>query len=149
MGEDWVVSTEDDAGHRGRSALVASAATAALVVGVAAVVVFGPSLLDCSPPSQKALQAQEAFVLRHIPEARDVESGTADCDDNGDGYVYFTTDLTPEAARDAFLADRSCSPYTEDDVDEIAVKCRSRKKMVYLFFSATDEGTTDGALNLS
>jgi len=63
--------------------------------------------------------------------------------------VYFTTDLTPEAARDAFLADRSCSPYTKDDVNENAVSRMSGKSTVYLFFSATEEGTTDGELNLS
>ena len=134
--------------HRGRSALIAFAVVTALLVMAAVVVAVGSDLLSCSPPSQKELKAQEAFVLDVVTDAREVESGTADCDDNGDGYVYFTTDLTPERARDAFLAHQSCSPHTEAD-DEIAVSCTSGKSTVYVFFTATDDGATEGELNLS
>jgi hypothetical protein len=103
---------------------------------------------ECSPPSYDALKAQETFVLDRVTDARDVQSGTSDCDDDGDGHVDFTTDLTPAGARDAFLADQSCSPYTEDG-DELAVSCTSEKSTVYVFFTSNDDGTTQGELNLS
>lgn len=122
---------------------------------VAAVIITGivayssvTDTLECSPRSSNALEAQEAFVLDRVTDARDVRSGAWDCDNHGDGYVYFTSDLTPAVASDAFLADQSCSPYTKD-VDEIAVSCTSGNSTVSVFFTLNDDGTTRGELNLS
>ena len=128
-------------------ALIAAAVALALLAMAAVVVVLAWGEF-CSSPSQEELRAQEAFVRSRLPAARDVESGTADCDDDGDGYVSFTTDLTPTAARDAFLADQLCSPYTERDAG-VAVKCRSGKSTVYVFFDSSRGDATEGELNLS
>lgn len=147
-------TTPDDArtpfsARGGCWALIASAVAVVVLVVAGVAVVLGSNAISCASPSLEALKAQEAFVLTHVVDARDVESGTADCDDNGDGYVNFTTDLTPAGARDAFLADPSCSPYADEGVDQIAVKCRSGRSTVFVFFTATRDGPTEGALNLS
>jgi len=103
-------------------------------------------VLDCSPPSQGELETQRTFVEAHLSDARDFELGAADCDDNGAGYVYFTTGLAPAAAEAAFLADGSCSPYSHEVSGDRGVACTSDGVQVHLFFEAVDGKKTDGEL---
>lgn len=49
-------------------------------------------------------------MREHVRDASSFELGTMACDDNGDGYVNFTTTLELTAARDSFMADRVCPP---------------------------------------
>lgn len=106
-----------------------------------------PDVLNCSPPSDKDLAQQEAFVRAHIADARDVRSGVGDGDDAGRAYVNFTTSLSATAARDLLLTDPSCSSAQQVDGD-ISVQCRSSKKTVDIYFTAnTRDGTTAGERN--
>ena len=124
------------------------------VVLIAAVLIIGAvsyrsvdDTFQCSPPSDAELKSQEAFVRAHVADASDIELGTADCDGYGHGYVSFTTRLTATSARDAVLADRSCSP--DDDAEEAnAVSCTSGKFEVYVVFEAAGTGKTTGELNM-
>ena len=136
-----------------RTSLAALAlAVAFLLVAALIVVVVSSDVFNCSPPSERELKTQETFVRTHLADARDVQSDVADCDDNGDGYVSFTTDLSPTAARDAFLADDSCSRYVMDgdDDDGSAVQCRTGGSMVFVFFNTfRKDDTTAGSLTFS
>ena len=140
--------TSSDQRRDGRRALVAVAIAVGFLVAVPAiVVVVVPDVLSCSPPSDKELVQQEAFVRAHVSDARDVRSGVGDCDDAGRGYVNFTTSLSATAARDVLLTDPSCSGAQEAD-GETSVQCRSSKKTVDVYFTANMRGgTTAGELN--
>lgn len=102
-------------------------------------------VVDCSPPSQRELEAQQAFVEAHVSDASNFELGALDCDDNGAGYVYFTTGLTPAAAEATFLAEGSCS-YSQVASNDRGVVCTSDGVQVQLFFEAVDDKRTDGEL---
>lgn len=96
-----------------------------LVGGVAAYRFVMYEFVECSPPSQGELRTQEAFIRAHLSDVREVELDALDCDDDGVGYVSFATDLTPAAARAAFLADGSCLPGTNTDPSDSGVTCGS------------------------
>ena len=107
-----------------------------------------PDLLGCSSPSQAELESQRAFVQAHLGDAGHFMLGTMDCDDNGVGYVNFTTGLDPASAQAAFLADEACSPYSDDGFDDIAVVCTSHEATVHVFFENAGRKTTQGELYL-
>jgi hypothetical protein len=119
-----------------------------LVVGIFAFRSVEDSILNCSPPSASELQAQQAFVLAHVRDASDIEVCTTDCDDQGGGYVSFTTAMAPQAARNAFLADTSCSTYSGEDSEDIAVSCPAGTFEVYVFFLGVSQGRTSGELTM-
>ena len=45
------------------------------------------------PPSQQEQGRQQAFVLAHLPDAREFEWETSDCDDEGLCVLSYTTAL--------------------------------------------------------
>ena len=109
---------------------------------------FIDSVFDCSPPSQHDMQVQEAFLRSHVTDARGLEWTVADCDDQGEAWLEFSTALTPAAARDAFLTDPSCSPDLGPDADDQGVNCTSGDAEIYVFFEATSVAATSGELTL-
>ena len=124
-------------------ALAISVAFLALAAVIVAVLV--PGVLDCSPPSDEELAQQETFVREHFTDVQDVGSGVGDCDDGGRGYVSFATSLSPAAARDKLLADPACGD--PGDLGDIAVQCRSSKKVVDVFLEQDPrDKTTRGSL---
>ena len=117
-----------------------------LVLAAVIVVVVVSDVLSCSPPSDRELAQQESFVRGHFADARDLRSGVGDCDDDGRGYVKFTTTLSPAAARDSLLTDPACSsPGAE--AGDVAARCRSGTKTVDMFFETDARNdTTAGSL---
>lgn len=125
--------------------VLAVLATGVLVGGVAAYRFVLNDIVNCSPPSQDELRAQEAFVRAHLSNVSDVELGVLDCDDDGAGYVSFTTELSATVARAAFLADRACSLSTDPNGSDVT--CTSAGVPVYLSFEEAGR-LTDGELRV-
>lgn len=120
-----------------------------LLAGLVGLVVLLPMVaFGCSSPSDAELRAQEAFVRTHVSDARDFESGVLDCDDHGDGFVTFTTDLSPTAAGNALLRDAACRATPEDDGGAASLTCAYGDIEVRVFFEHNDSGGTDGQLIL-
>ena len=103
------------------------------------------AIFECSPPTQGELETQQAFVQAHVSDASEFELVAADCDDDGAGYVYFTTELAPRRAQDAFLANVDCSRYSDEGMDDIGVSCASGGIQVSVLFESTN-GKTRGEL---
>lgn len=142
-----------ESGDRRPMALIVVAAIVAPIAIVAFLGIGLPLLSlsyswSCSPPTPAQLETQRTFVLAHLPAAADLEVGHQDCDDQGEGYVDFKTDLTPAAARDRFLSDAACSSYSDQGEDDTAVACISDGFRVYVFFERSHEGHTDGELTM-
>lgn len=149
-GEETVPPRDQSAATSKRASRTVRMVLAVVVVGLlfAGVVVSCrtvQSIFDCSPPTQGELETQRAFVQAHVSDASEFELGAADCDDNGTGYVYFTTELAPGRAQDAFLVSADCSRYSDEGMDDIAVSCASGGIQVYVFFEST-KGKTRGEL---
>ncbi|MBA8794057.1 hypothetical protein FHX74_001662 [Friedmanniella endophytica] len=117
----------------------------AIVAAALPVVRVAYDLFECSSPSQATLDAQRDFVMRHIA-ARNVQTGTYDCDNNGAGFVSFTSELAPADVQATFLRDRVC----KSAADELTVRCKSSGETVYISFRELD-GTptlTSGELSV-
>jgi hypothetical protein len=103
---------------------------------------------QCSPVSQEKLQATEKFVRDHLPKAYEIESGTRDCDDDGDGYVNFAMDGSVMEVREEFLKDPACTLDNEDPADP-GVACVTDTGTVYVFFTPdTTEDTARGEIGV-
>ena len=102
---------------------------------------------QCSPPTQNELKAQQRFVSAHIADASQFELEAVDCDDDGMGWVNFSTKMTPSVARDAFIADGSCAVTDPPEGRTSAAECQSgRFKVSLLFGPSSDTDGTSGEL---
>jgi hypothetical protein len=103
---------------------------------------------QCTPVSQSRLDITEEFVRTHLPQAYDIESGVRDCDDDGEGYVNFSVDLTVQETRKAFLKNPACSLDDEDPRDP-GVACKTDTGLVYVFFTPdSTRSTTQGEIGV-
>jgi len=117
----------------------------ALAVLVGGLVVVGYMLLAnpfcAQPPTQQERSQQEAFVLAHLPDARGFEWTVADCDDNGQASVDFTTRQRGSSASKVLLSDQACKASTEPDASPGDVTCTSGNLEVSVYIE--DKGAID------
>lgn len=96
---------------------------------------------SCSRAGQRTLESEERFARAHLPDAREFEVTTYDCDSGGPAFLSFTSTLAPSAARDALLTDRSCRHVKHDPDDGERVDCGTGRQTRYLFLGRATTGT--------
>ncbi|WP_091186063.1 hypothetical protein [Microlunatus flavus] len=121
---------------------------ALLVIGLAIAGVVVILVRDVSqtyrcadPPSTQQRAEQEAFVSAHLPDASDFEWTVADCDDQGQASLTFTTRQRGTTATRAFLQDGACRASREPDASLGDVTCMSYGVTVFIYLE--DHGAID------
>lgn len=69
----------------------------------------------------------------HVSDARDFVWSVADCDDQGEAFLSFRTELAATVVSQSFLADPACSPSDADDAAENEVMCKAGAATSYLY----------------
>lgn len=123
-----------------------------LVVAITGVVaIVGRDISRASrcadPPSPQQRADQEAFVTAHLPDARDFEWAIADCDDQGQASLSFTTRQRGTTATRAFLRDEGCRASEGPDTNWGDVTCMSNGLSVFIYLEDNGSVDTHGELS--